>query len=285
MSRPVSSIIPLQAQDAAAVAKHAACPGRSTVGEIVVNGLSHVFGASVQAVRDADFCVNPGEFHVIVGPSGCGKTTILNVVAGLTPLQTGQVTISGKAPAPGRKDVAYMFAQDALLPWRNVLQNALFGIEIHQGKSALTKDVVERAREMLAAVGLSGFETAFPRQLSHGMRQRAALARTFLMDSSILLMDEPFGALDAHTKLVLQELVLRLWEEHKRTVLFITHDLAEAIMVADRVLICTARPGHIKASVPIDLPRPRNPRELNQSEHYHALFQRIWHSLLEEMTD
>jgi NitT/TauT family transport system ATP-binding protein len=250
---------------------------------VVVDAVTHQFPTGLLAAQDISFHVNSGEFVVIVGPSGCGKTTALNIIAGLVPLQKGQVTISGSSPRSGRPDVAYMFAQDALLPWRTVMNNVVFGVEIHKGKKALTTEIREQARSVLANIGLAGFEDAYPRQLSHGMRQRVALARTFMMDSPLLLMDEPFGALDAHTKLTLQQELLRLWERHRRTIIFITHDLAEAILMADRILVCSARPGHITSEIMVPFRRPRNLKELQQDEAYHHLYQRIWSDLSREM--
>lgn len=250
---------------------------------VVVEHVSHRFPDGLLAVEDMSFTVALGEFVVVVGPSGCGKTSILNVIAGLLESQSGTVTVGGLAPKAGRQDIAYMFAQDALLPWRRVLDNVLFGVEVQAGIRKVPEQTRKQACELLAMVGLSGFEDAFPRQLSHGMRQRVALARTFLMPSPVLLMDEPFGALDAHTKLVLEQGLLRLWERNKRTVLFITHDLAEAITLADRILVCTARPGRIKSNIRVELPRPRNISTLQNDPEYHDYYQRIWKDLAGEM--
>jgi len=258
-----------------------AVPARQV--RIVVDSVSHRFGSEILAIDEMKFEIRAGEFVVIVGPSGCGKTTILNIIAGLTSRQTGVVSIDSDPPKAGRRDIAYMFAQDALLPWRRVIDNVLFGVEIRSGAQHLSEEVRERARELLAMVGLTGFENSYPRQLSHGMRQRVALARTFLMPSPVLLMDEPFGALDAHTKLMLEQGLLRLWERDKRTVLFITHDLAEAISLADRILVCTARPGRIKSEISIDLPRPRDINALQHDRRYHEYYQRIWGDLSQEM--
>ena len=251
---------------------------------IQVDHVSHRFTNGLLAVDDMHFRVNAGEFVVIVGPSGCGKTTILNIIAGLVAKQAGAVMIGERPPQAGRQDIAYMFAQDALLPWRRVLDNVLFGVEVHTGTKQIKKEVREHARELLSMVGLTGFEDAYPRQLSHGMRQRVALARTFLMPSPVLLMDEPFGALDAHTKLMLEHGLLKLWESSKRTVLFITHDLAEAIVLADKILVCTARPGGIKSEIDVKLPRPRNINALQNDPHYHEVYHRIWGDLSKEMT-
>ena len=251
---------------------------------ITVERLSHRFANGLLAVDTANFSVRRGEFVVIVGPSGCGKTTMLNIIAGLESKQDGVVNVLGQPPKAGRSDIAYMFAQDALLPWRTVLNNVLFGVEVRSAKNAITGQTREAAHELIEMVGLKGFENAYPRQLSHGMRQRVALARTFLMPSPILLMDEPFGALDAHTKLKLEHGLLRLWERDKRTVLFITHDLAEAIALADKILVCTARPGTIKSEIVVDLPRPRNIVALHEDAKYLDYHKKIWHDLSAEMT-
>ena len=251
---------------------------------IHVEGLSHRFIGGLLAVKEAAFDVAAGEFVVIVGPSGCGKTTILNIIAGLEALQSGSVSVAGRPPEAGRFDIAYMFAQDALLPWRTVLGNVLFGVEVRSPGGQIPPRVLEEARELIEMVGLSGFEDAYPRQLSHGMRQRTALARTFLMPSPVLLMDEPFGALDAHTKLKLEQGLIRLWERDKRTVLFITHDLAEAIALADKILVCRARPGSIKCEIPIDMPRPRNVGALQNDTKYREYHRQIWNELSSEMT-
>jgi len=264
----------------AAIGTASARPGRNG---IQVENLSHRFAGGLLAVKDAAFNVSAGEFVVIVGPSGCGKTTILNIIAGLEAQQSGTVSVAGQAPKAGRSDIAYMFAQDALLPWRTVLGNVLFGVEVRSQGGRIPPRAHEEARELISMVGLSGFEDAYPRQLSHGMRQRTALARTFLMPSPVLLMDEPFGALDAHTKLTLEQGLLRLWERDKRTVLFITHDLAEAIALADKVLVCTARPGSIKCEIPIDMERPRHIGHLQNDARYHEYHRRIWTELAAEM--
>ena len=250
--------------------------------DIIVEGVSHAFANGVAAIDQMSFGVAPGEFVVVVGPSGCGKTTIENIIAGIVRLQSGNVLVAGKSPRAGREDVAYMFAQDALLPWRRVIDNVVFGLEV-RGRGGVAGETRERARDILSAVGLAGFERAYPRQLSHGMRQRVALARTFLMPSPLLLMDEPFGALDAHTKLMLEQELLRLWESSERTVLFITHDLAEAVLLADRILVCTARPGRIKSTIEVDLERPRRIAELQGNPRYHELLQVVWKELETEM--
>src|SRR5690606_2473720 len=185
------------------------------------------FNPDTVALSDVSIEIPHGQFVSIVGPSGCGKTTLLNLVAGLFDLpHEGTVSVLGEQPRLSNPNVVYMFARDCLLPWRSALQNASYGMEIRGYAEAEAK---EKARKILASVGLAGFEDALPKALSHGMRQRVALARTFALDSPILLMDEPFGALDAQTKIVLADVLMSLWQAEQRTVLFITHDLAEAI--------------------------------------------------------
>ena len=247
---------------------------------IRIRGLTHTFGG-LRVLDRIDLDVAPKEFVAIVGPSGCGKTTLLNILGALLPVQSGEVTIAGAAPKPGNRDIAFMFANDALLPWRTTLRNALFGVEV---RGEASSEVKAHAHEMLERIGLGAFEQAYPRQLSRGMRQRAALARTFLMNSSYLLMDEPFGALDAQTRLTLQRLLLDLWEANRRTVVFITHDLTEAVLLADRVIVFGARPGRLLASVPINLERPRDPVALQRDDAFHDTFAGIWRVLEEEMT-
>ena len=245
---------------------------------ISIAGLTVRFGPQLVAVDNASLDVAPGEFLAIVGPSGCGKTTMLNLLTGLLPLDTGAITILGKRPFAGNPEVAYMLARDSLLPWRSTLDNACYGMEI-RGVPPQERD--ERARALLARVGLAGFEDAWPKTLSHGMRQRAALARTFALSAPVLLMDEPFGALDAQTKLQLEDLLLELWGAERRTVIFITHDLAEAVALSDRVVVMSARPGRIIADIPITLPRPRSVRALQKDPAYHDLYAHVWGKLEE----
>lgn len=218
-----------------------------------------------------------GQFVSIVGPSGCGKTTLLNLLAGLVDApHRGTLRLGGQQPRLGDDRIAYMLARDSLLPWRTALGNAEYGMQIRR---VPPKQRETRARDLLRRVGLAGFEDNYPKHLSHGMRQRCALARTFALDSPYLMMDEPFGALDAQTKLQLEELLVELWQQERRTVLFITHDLAEAIAISDRVVVMSARPGRIVADLPIDLPRPRSVRELQKEPHFHELYARIWSTL------
>ena len=239
---------------------------------IVIRDLAVRFD-SVQALSSTSVSIKKGEFVSIIGPSGCGKTTILNTVAGLIPVQTGSVDVLGSSPGLGNPDVVYMLARDSLLPWRTSLGNAAYGMEVRGMPKAAR---LARSAAQLGRVGLAGFERRYPRALSHGMRQRVALARTFALGSPLLLMDEPFGALDAQTKLQLEDLLLRLCQQHQQSVLFVTHDLSEAVAVSDRVVVMTSRPGRILADVAIDLPRPRSIRELQKDAHFHELYAQLW---------
>lgn len=241
---------------------------------INAQGVYLSFDGVQQVLSDVSLQVKQGEFVSLVGPSGCGKTTLLNLAAGLIPHSgQGNLLVQGAAPVKGSHQVGYMLARDSLLPWKTALGNAMFGMEVRGVAKSQAQD---RARQMLAQVGLSGFENAYPKALSHGMRQRVALARTFAMGSPLLLMDEPFGALDAQTKLQLEDLLLKLCQQYQQSVLFITHDLSEAVAVSDRVVVMSSRPGKIVADIAIDLPRPRSIRELQKDPHFHELYAKLW---------
>jgi NitT/TauT family transport system ATP-binding protein len=253
---------------------------------IRLRNLTVRFGAGAAgsdlAVECVSFSLVPGEFVSLIGPSGCGKTTILNLLAGLhSEKADGDVRILGRPPAPGNPDIAYMLARDSLLPWRTALGNASYGMEI-RGVPPAERE--QRAMALLKRVGLADFANKYPKALSHGMRQRCALARTFALESAVFLMDEPFGALDAQTKLQLEDVLMDLWSTYQRTVVFVTHDLAEAVALSDRVIVMSARPGRIVADVPIQLPRPRHVRELQTDQKFHELYARLW-SLLERGMD
>ncbi|KMO27388.1 ABC transporter ATP-binding protein [Methylobacterium aquaticum] len=225
---------------------------------IELRGVAKTFGP-VKALSGLSARVGRGEFVTVVGPSGCGKSTLFNIVAGLEePDPGGALRFEGKschaAELLGR--VSFMPQRDLLLPWRNVIDNATLALEI-EGRPR--KAARAEALRMLPEFGLAGFEAQYPHQLSGGMRQRVALMRTFLFERDLMLLDEPFGALDALTRTLMQRWLLDVWQRHRRTILFITHDVDEAIFLGDRVLVMTARPGAVKLEQRIDLPRPRRP--------------------------
>ena len=231
------------------------------------------------AVSPVSFDVHDQEFVAIVGPSGCGKSTILNMIGGLVQPTSGRIEVDGRAVAGPPPGVGYVFQKDTVFPWRTVRRNIALGLE-YRGMSA--PDQARRVREAIALAGLEGFEEAFPATLSGGMRQRVALMRTLVVDPAILLMDEPFGALDTHTKLGLHAELLSLWERRHQTVVFVTHDLGEAITLADRVVVMTRRPGRIKMIHDVELPRPRDPIRIRESDAYAHEYGEIWRVLGQE---
>jgi NitT/TauT family transport system ATP-binding protein len=232
------------------------------------------------AVEGVDLEVRDGEFVAIVGPSGCGKTTFLNAVDGLLPIAAGSLTLDGREiSAPGR-DRAMVFQQPGLLPWRTVLGNVLFGVE---AQGTMTKsEALDRARQEIELVGLTGFEDAYPSELSGGMQQRVNLARALLTDPEMLLLDEPFASLDAQTREMMQLELLKIWSKSRKTALFITHDIKEAIYLADRVIVFTKRPGRVKDSLEIEIPRPRDLR-VKRDTKFLGYEDRIWDSIQEEL--
>jgi len=236
-------------------------------------------GREIQILDQMDLNVRSGEFIAIVGPSGCGKSTLLNFISGLVPAQVGEVSVFGNKVKGVDPSIGYVFQQHALLPWRNVIRNAEIILEI---KGVPQEERREKAREMLAHMGLEGFDHHYPGEISGGMRQRVSLARTLVSDPKLILMDEPFGALDAQTKLLIQEMFLKYWERHRKTVIFITHDLAEAVSLADRVLVMSARPGRLIAEYNVELERPRDFSSLRQNPYFHGLVDQIWRDLKSE---
>jgi len=221
----------------------------------------------VLALQDISLSVAEREFVAILGPSGCGKSTLLNMVAGFDHPTRGTVRVAGEeivAPSPRR---AVVFQEPALFPWLSVMENVVFGPKT-QRQAAV--DYRRRAAQIIDQVGLSGFETSYPAELSGGMRQRVGIARVLIMQPQVLLMDEPFGSLDAQTRMLMQELLLKVWERHHQTVLFITHDIEEALLLTDRVCVMTARPGRIKKSIDVGIPRPRA-IEVTTSPEFNAL--------------
>jgi NitT/TauT family transport system ATP-binding protein len=237
-------------------------------------------GGAYTALRDISFSVRPGEFCAVVGPTGCGKSTTLGLISGLEPPSLGEVRVFGE-PVRGIVDgIGYMFQTDSVFPWRDALSNVMAGPRFH-GVSKL--EAAERARDWLRRVGLEGFERYYPHQMSGGMRKRLALAQTLINHPRILLMDEPFSALDVQTRALMEDELLALWSSLNASVVFITHDLEEAIALADRVLVMTAGPGTVKGSYTIDLPRPRTVSEVRFDARFVQLYQEIWEDLREEV--
>jgi NitT/TauT family transport system ATP-binding protein len=212
-------------------------------------------GAAVEALRDISLDIAPGEFVAIVGASGCGKSTLLRLVAGLVPASSGQVLLDGAPVTEPRTDTAMVFQAATLLPWADVLRNVTFPIRLMRRANAGTND---KARALLATAGLAGFETKLPRELSGGMQQRVAICRALLQEPRVLLMDEPFGALDALTREEMSLELLRLWAARQMAVIFVTHSISEAVLLADRVVVMSPRPGRIADIMQVALPRPRS---------------------------
>ncbi|MEJ2375048.1 MAG: ABC transporter ATP-binding protein [Pseudolabrys sp.] len=233
-------------------------------------------GRVVEALLPVDLDIASGEFLVVVGPSGCGKSTMLNILAGLTPPSAGEARVGDVRVQGPDIDRGMVFQDYALFPWLDVSGNVEFGLERKGLPRRQRREVAMRYLEM---VGLSEFADKRPRELSGGMKQRVAIARAFATEPSIIFMDEPFGALDALTRRHLQHELLRIWQEHRKTVVFITHSVVEAIYLSDRVVLMTARPGRVKTELAIDLPHPRDPT----SDEFRALERRIYADLDEEL--
>lgn len=212
-------------------------------------------GIKVQALDDVDLCVRENDFVCIVGPSGCGKSTFLRMSAGLESVETGGLMYCGEPIVKPRKEVGMVFQEYSLLPWRNVADNVTLGLEFSRKSKDERKQSAEKYLEL---VGLSDFAHSMPYELSGGMRQRVAIARALANQPELLLMDEPFGALDAHTRILLQRELLSIWERQRTTILFVTHSVDEAVYLADKVVVMSARPGHIRNILEIELERPRN---------------------------
>jgi NitT/TauT family transport system ATP-binding protein len=232
----------------------------------------------VLALQDIDLTVAQHEFVAILGPSGCGKSTLLNMVAGFDRPTRGSVRVEAEEivdPSPRR---CVVFQEPALFPWLTVMDNVVFGPKNRRQPAA---EYRPRAAQIIDQVGLRGFEASYPAELSGGMRQRVGIARVLIMEPKVLLMDEPFGSLDAQTRTLMQELLLALWERHHQTVLFITHDIEEALLLADRVCVMTARPGRIKKSIQVPMPRPRS-IELTTSPEFNALRREVLDLIREE---
>ncbi len=248
---------------------------------IEIDGVSKAFAKGdrrVLALQDIGLSVAEREFAAILGPSGCGKSTLLNMLAGFDRPTRGRVRVAGEeitAPSPRR---AVVFQEPALFPWLTVMENVVFGPKTQRQPPA---EYRARAAQIIEQVGLQGFEYSYPAELSGGMRQRVGIARVLIMQPQVLLMDEPFGSLDAQTRSLMQELLLSVWERHHPTVLFVTHDIEEALLLADRVCVMTARPGRVKRSIEVTIPRPRA-IEVTTSPEFNALRREVLALLRDE---
>lgn len=241
-----------------------------------------VRGQEIRALAPTDLAVREREFVALVGPSGCGKSTILNLVAGLLQPSSGSVAYNGAPVSGPNRHVGYMTQKDTLLPWRRMADNIRVALEL-KCRPTSSKQAAEMVARMIDLVGLNGFEHHYPAELSGGMRKRALLARTLIYEPETLLMDEPFGALDAQLKLVMLDQLQRLTQQRRMTVVFVTHDLGEAIALADRVVVFSARPGRIRAIRDIDLPRPRDVFKIRFTEPFARYHEELWDVLKDEV--
>jgi NitT/TauT family transport system ATP-binding protein len=255
--------------------------GLAVTGKLVLRSVGKVFEGPtgpLAVLSDINLEVKNGEFLSIVGPSGCGKTTLLRIIAGLESISTGQVEVSHEDPA--RPINTMVFQEQSVFPWLTVKDNVEYGLRA-RGVSPIERGKV--ADFYIDRLGLGGFAKAFPHQLSGGMRQRVSIGRAFANDPEILLMDEPFAALDEQTKLILQDQLLQIWEETRKTVVYITHSLEEAVALGDRVIVMSARPGRIRAQYAIDIPRPRSVLALKEDRRFLDLVAEVWRVLREEV--
>jgi NitT/TauT family transport system ATP-binding protein len=252
--------------------------------KLSIQGLGKTFAKGSQrteVLRDISVDIADGEFVSIVGASGCGKTTLLRLIDNLITPSCGTIKVDGKAGAKPGVDIAFVFQQDGLLPWRSVMANTAFGPEIQRRDMHRARGL---AQSLLQLVGLSGFGRYYAHELSGGMRQRVNIARALCVEADLLLMDEPFAALDQQTREIMQAELTRIWAETKKTVLFVTHQIDEAVYLSDRVLIFTVRPGRLKQEVVIDLPRPR-PLEIKRSPEFVRYTDLIWRAIEQEVRD
>ena len=253
-----------------------AAPAILTVDDIVMRFATGE--GDLTALDSVSFKVAPGEFFAVIGPSGCGKSTLFNIIGGLLGGYQGRVAVAGETVSGPHASIGMVFQEESTFPWRNVVDNVAFPLEI---AGMPRRQRLERARRFVAMVGLDGFETRYPSELSGGMRQRVSMARTLASEPKILLMDEPFAALDEQTRLLLGDKVLQIQQQLKQTTLLITHNITEAVQLADRILVMTFRPGRVKRIVDIKLPRPRT-SEIVSSEAFGRYVAQIWSDLREE---
>ncbi|HEV8725302.1 MAG TPA: ABC transporter ATP-binding protein [Candidatus Binatia bacterium] len=251
---------------------------------LTLRNVRKVFGSAdngveqVLAVNDVSFDVTAGEFLSIIGPSGCGKSTLLRIIGGLLPASSGELTVGNEQVNGPHPWIGMVFQEESTFPWRTTLANVEFGLEMH---GMAQRERREKAREMIRLVGLSGFEERYPSELSGGMKQRVAIARALVLEPKILLMDEPFGALDEQTRIMLGEELLRIRDQLKQTIILVTHNINESVQLSDRVMIMTARPGRVKSIVAIDLAQPRDSSVI-ATDRFGRLVAQVWSALREE---
>src|SRR3954447_18107658 len=259
---------------------------RTEVPAIDLQGVTKRFttpsGSVYTALKDLDLQVGPGQFCAVVGPTGCGKSTTLTLVSGLERPSRGEAFVHGEPVRGIDTGTGFVFQQDAVFPWKSVLDNVAAG-PLYRGRSRV--EAARLARDWLRRVGLSGFEDRYPHQLSGGMRKRVALAQSLINQPRVLLMDEPFSALDVQSRAIMSTELLRLWDQTKPSVVFLTHDLEEAIALADKVVVLTAGPGTVKAEFEIDLPRPRVVQEIRFDPRFTRLYEQIWEALRAEVAE
>ncbi len=234
----------------------------------------------ILALKNASFGIEEGEFVSVLGPSGCGKSTLLNLAAGLSPPSYGTILYRNEPVTKINTRVGYITQRDNLLEWCSTYENIVLGLRIRGTPKARIRELADKFLEL---TGLTDFANHFPAELSGGMRKRVAMARTLIYSPELVMMDEPFSALDAHVKMLMHEELLRIWEKDRKTILFITHDLGEAITLSDRVVVMSARPGHVKLELKIDLPRPRDPFLIHTSPAFIQLYEKLWDALKEDI--
>ncbi|MDR7492421.1 MAG: ABC transporter ATP-binding protein [Armatimonadota bacterium] len=247
---------------------------------VAVEGITKRFGDMVTALEDCTLTVSPHEILCVIGPSGCGKTTLLRIIDGLLRPDAGRVLVDGREVSGPRPEVAMVFQHFGLLPWKTVYDNVAYGLRV-QGRPE--REVAQVVPRFIELVGLGGFERTYPYQLSGGMQQRVGLARALAVNPTVLLMDEPFGSLDAQTRELMQEELLRLWRREPKTMVFVTHSIDEAIILGDRVALMSRRPGRVTEVLPVEIPRPRDPEQVRRTARYLELRQHIWHRLKAEV--
>ncbi|HVO91988.1 MAG TPA: ABC transporter ATP-binding protein [Terriglobales bacterium] len=251
---------------------------------LTLRNVSKVFGNAdsgldqVAAVNDVSLDVNAGEFYSVIGPSGCGKSTLLRIIGGLLPASSGELYVGSEKVSGPHPWVGMVFQEESTFPWRTTLANVEFGLEM---RGVAQSERRAKAREMIRLVGLSGFEDRYPSELSGGMKQRVAIARSLVLEPKILLMDEPFGALDEQTRIILGEELLRIRDQLKQTIVLVTHNINESVQLSDRVMVMTARPGRVKEIATIDLPQPRD-SSIIASDRFGRLVGQVWNALREE---